>query len=248
KLRDPITVDVRNDRRVGGSIDPDRAWFVRNGCCTLDWSGDERHDLRNGQRGHHREPRDGRGAASARDRGRRHGRGSIAPPNRSGIMPGMAPPRVLWSPPDDARAHTRVGHYLDWLAVQRGRRFDDYQALWGWSVDDLEGFWGSLADYFGVQFDAPPRSVLESLHMPGANWFAGARLNWAGHALRLAGRAHDDVVVIAHSETRPEQRLTADELRDAVARVRTGLLRLGIRQGDRVAAYLPNVPEAVIAL
>ena len=163
-------------------------------------------------------------------------------------MPGMAPPRVLWSPPEDAHARTRVGHYLDWLAAQRGRRFDDYQALWRWSVDDLEGFWGSLADYFDVQFDAPPRSVLDSLHMPGANWFPAARLNWAGHALRLAGRADEDVVVIAHSETRPEQRLTAGDLRNAVARVRAGLLRLGIGPGDRVAAYLPNVPEAVIAL
>jgi acetoacetyl-CoA synthetase len=163
-------------------------------------------------------------------------------------MPDMAPPRVLWSPPQDARARTRVGHYLDWLAAQRGRRFDDYQALWRWSVDDLEDFWGSLADYFDVQFHALPRSVLESVHMPGANWFPGALLNWAGHALRLSGRTDEDVVVIAHSETRPEQRLTAAELREAVARVRAGLLRLGIGPGDRVAAYLPNVPEAVIAL
>jgi acetoacetyl-CoA synthetase len=163
-------------------------------------------------------------------------------------MPGMAPPRVLWSPPEDARARTRVGHYLDWLATERGRRFDDYEALWHWSVEDLEGFWGSLALYFDVQFDAPPQRVLDSLHMPGANWFPGARVNWARHALRLAGRADKDVVLIARSETRSEQRLTAGELRDAVGRVRVGLLNLGIGPGDRVAAYLPNVPEAVIAL
>jgi acetoacetyl-CoA synthetase len=163
-------------------------------------------------------------------------------------MPGMATPRVLWSPPADARTRTRVGHYLDWLASTRSLQFSDYRALWRWSVDDLGGFWGSVAEYFEVDFDTPPRRVLDSLHMPGASWFPGARLNWAAHALRLVDRNQDDVVVVAHSETRPEQQLTVTELRDAVARVRGGLLRLGVRPGDRVAAYLPNVPEAAIAL
>jgi len=155
---------------------------------------------------------------------------------------------MLWSPPVDARSRTRVGHYLDWLAANRSLRFENYQTLWRWSVDDLEGFWGSVADYFDADFDAPPLRVLDSVHMPGAIWFPGARLNWAAHALRLRDRNDDDTVVVAHSETRPEQRLTARGLRDAVARVRLGLIRLGIRPGDRVAAYLPNVPEAAIAL
>jgi acetoacetyl-CoA synthetase len=83
--------------------------------------------------------------------------------------------------------------------------------------------------------------------MPGTEWFPGTHLNWAAHALRLTGRADDDVVVIARSETRPEQRLSAADLRDAVARARGGLLRLGVGPGDRVAGYLPNVPEAAIA-
>jgi acetoacetyl-CoA synthetase len=84
--------------------------------------------------------------------------------------------------------------------------------------------------------------------MPGARWFPDARLNWAEHALRLAGRQATDVVVIAHSQTRDPVQLTAAELRDAVARVRGGLQRLGVGPGDRVAAYLPNVPEAMVAL
>ena len=71
-------------------------------------------------------------------------------------MPGMAPPRVLWSPPADARSRTRVGHFLEWLADNRGRRFEGYAGLWLWSVDDLEGFWGSIAEYFGVDFETPP--------------------------------------------------------------------------------------------
>ena len=160
----------------------------------------------------------------------------------------MAPPRVLWSPPADARSRTRIGHFLEWLAESRGRRFEGYDDLWRWSVDDLEGFWGSIAEYFAVDFETPPQQVLTSRRMPGATWFPGSRLNWAAHALRLAGRGDGDVVVIARSETRPELRLTAAELREAVGRARTGLLRLGVRRGDRVAAYLPNVPEAAIAL
>jgi acetoacetyl-CoA synthetase len=161
-------------------------------------------------------------------------------------MPSMAAPRVLWSPPADAQGRTRVGHYLQWLA-SRGHHFEDYQGLWHWSVEDLEGFWSSLAKYFEVAFDPPPQRVLGSVHMPGTEWFPGTHLNWAAHALRLTGRADDDVVVIARSETRPEQRLSAADLRDAVARARGGLLRLGVGPGDRVAGYLPNVPEAAIA-
>jgi acetoacetyl-CoA synthetase len=84
--------------------------------------------------------------------------------------------------------------------------------------------------------------------MPGARWFPTARLNWAEHCLRLSGRAGDDVVLIARSQTRDRLSLTANELRDAVARARNGLLRIGVRPGDRVAAYLPNVSEAVIGL
>jgi acetoacetyl-CoA synthetase len=127
-------------------------------------------------------------------------------------------------------------------------RFDDYDALWRWSVDDLDAFWTSIADYFDVEFLARPSAALADARMPGANWFPGARLNWAEHALRLNERGDDDVMVIARSESRPEERLTAAQLRDAAARVRSGLLELGVQPGDRVAAYLPNIPEAAIGL
>ncbi len=163
-------------------------------------------------------------------------------------MPAMAPPPVLWSPPADARHTSRVGRYLEWLADRRGRSFETYDALWRWSVEDLNGFWGSIAEYFGVEFRSTPSAALADAAMPGAAWFPGATLNWAQHALRLSGRSDDDVVIIARSESRAEQRMTVAELREAVARVRAGLLRLGIGRDDRVAAYLPNVPEAAIAL
>jgi acetoacetyl-CoA synthetase len=83
--------------------------------------------------------------------------------------------------------------------------------------------------------------------MPGARWFPDARLNWAEHLLRLPGRADDDVVIVARSQTRDRVEVTAAGLRAAVARCRTGLRRLGVGRGDRVAAYLPNVPEAIVA-
>ncbi len=160
----------------------------------------------------------------------------------------MAVPGVCWSPPADARHATRVGRFMDWLARTRSLALDDYEALWRWSTDDLAGFWSALAEYFEVRFATPPAAVLEHPAMPGTRWFGGATLNWAEHALRLPGREAGDVVVIARSQSRDEVRLTAGELRDAVARARAGLLRLGVRRGDRVAAYLPNVPEAVIGL
>jgi len=160
----------------------------------------------------------------------------------------MAPPPVLWSPPADAGRTTRVGRYLDWLAEWRGLRFAGYDELWRWSVDDLAGFWASLTEFFALDFRSPSSAVLSDQAMPGARWFPGATLNWAEHALRLRDRGDDDVVVIARSECRDEQTLTVAQLRHAVGRARAGLLRLGVRRGDRVAAYLPNLPETLVAL
>jgi acetoacetyl-CoA synthetase len=160
----------------------------------------------------------------------------------------MATPPVLWTPPDDARARSRLGRYLDWLAAERGLDFADYNAAWRWSVDDLDSFWQSIWDHFALGSGGNPGPALASREMPGARWFPAARLNWAEHALRLRGRQDGDVVVIGRSQTRDRVALTSDQLRDAVARVRGGLRRLGVGQGDRVAAYLPNVPEALVGL
>jgi acetoacetyl-CoA synthetase len=160
----------------------------------------------------------------------------------------MPDPPVLWSPRPDARQTTRVGHYLDWLADERGLHFDTYDQLWQWSVADLDGFWRSVWDYTGVRSATPFGAALAGSRMPGARWFAGASLSWAEQALRLSRREPDEVVVIGRSQTRERVTLTAAELRDQVGRARTGLQRLGVGRGDRVAAFLPNVPEAMVAL
>jgi acetoacetyl-CoA synthetase len=159
-----------------------------------------------------------------------------------------ADPPVLWRPPPDVRERTRIGAYLAWLERERGLAFADYAALQRWSVDDLDGFWSSVWAYFDVRSSSDPGPALAEARMPGARWFPGARLNWAQHCLRLEGRAGNEVVLAARSQTRERVTMTADELRDAVGRVRAGLERLGVGSGDRVAAYLPNVPEAVIGL
>ena len=160
----------------------------------------------------------------------------------------MADPRVLWTPPPDVRERTRIGAYLSWLEAKRGLAFAGYDDLHRWSIDDLAGFWSSVWEHFDVRSSTDPGPALVDASMPGASWFPDARLNWAEHCLRLAQRRDDDTVIVAWSQTRDRQSLTADELREAVARARAGLVRLGVRRGDRVAAYLPNVPEAVIAL
>ena len=159
----------------------------------------------------------------------------------------MTAGEVLWEPPANVRETSRIGDYLRWLAEHRGKTFSDYAELWRWSVGDLAGFWSSIWDYFEVIGHSPYDQVLTGT-MPGARWFTGATLNYAEHMLRMPGVADDDVVVIAHSQTRDPVRLTAAELREQVGRARAGLLGLGVGKGDRVAAYLPNIPETLILM
>ncbi len=155
---------------------------------------------------------------------------------------------LLWVPPPDVRATTRIGAYLDHVQRDTGRRFDTYEDLWRWSVDDLDAFWRSVLDFFAVAYDGDPGVVLTSRELPGARWFPDLRLSYAETMLALPGRADDDVVVLGRSQSRDDYDLTASELRDQVARCRAGLVRLGVGRGDRVAAYLPNVPETLVLL
>jgi acetoacetyl-CoA synthetase len=157
-------------------------------------------------------------------------------------------PTVLWSPDPDARGRTRIGRYLAWLERTHGLSFPDYDALLRWSIDEADTFWRSVWDHFAVGDPVPPGHGLVEARMPGARWFPDVRLNWAEACLRLPGRADDDVVVVGRSQSRERVTLTAAQLREEVGRVRAGLERLGVGPGDRVAAYLPNVPEAAIGL
>jgi acetoacetyl-CoA synthetase len=157
-------------------------------------------------------------------------------------------PEALWTPPPDVRERSRVGRYLAWLEANRDLRFETYGNAWRWSVDDPSAFWASIWEHFEVIAHEPPQAALADARMPGAVWFPGATLNYAEHALRLPGRAPGDVVVIGRSQTRGPTDLTAAGLRDAVGRCRAGLQRLGVGRGDVVAAFVPNIPEAIVAL
>jgi len=153
---------------------------------------------------------------------------------------------VLWTPPAELREQSELGRYMRWLKEHRGLELADYDALFQWSIDDLEGFWGSLWEFFEIRAHQPYERVLGSHEMPGAEWFPGARLNYAEHML---GRDEDlgRVAIIARSQSRGPSELTFRELREQVARARTGLERLGVGPGDRVVAYLPNIPETLVA-
>lgn len=153
---------------------------------------------------------------------------------------------ALWAPTPESLGKTELGRYLRWLSGNRGLEFSDYAALHDWSVSDLEGFWESIWEFFGVRSHAPYQQVLSARQMPGASWFTGSRLNYAEHAVGRDEDA-DREAVIAHSQTRAPIRLTFSELREQVGRTRAGLLGLGVGPGDRVAAYLPNIPETLIA-
>ena len=121
---------------------------------------------------------------------------------------------LLWEPTEASVARAGITRYLAWLHDEQGLAFDDYAALWEWSVSDLDAFWGSIWDYFAINAQSPYQAVLGSRAMPGAQWFPGATLNYAEHALR---RNDDAPAIIAADETGDTVRISFSELRDQVA-------------------------------
>ena len=139
--------------------------------------------------------------------------------------------------------------YQDWLQAQRGLRFDDYHALWRWSVTELDAFWQSIWDYFDLRSPTPHTAVLANNVMPGAKWFVGAQTNYAHQVFRHVQPAHAAgfQAVIARNEKGQHTELSWPELRRQVAALALHLQAQGVQPGDRVAAYLPNIPEAMVA-
>ncbi len=156
----------------------------------------------------------------------------------------MSTPPIVWSP-EPGGAGTRIAEYVAWLrAGGVAVSSEDPEGLWRWSIEHLDDFWMSLWRWFDVDSPDDPTRAIEDPTMPGARWFGDARINLAAHALRRSG---PEPAIIARSQTRPGSELSWDELADAVGRVRAGLAGLGVRPGDRVAAYLPNIPETIVA-
>jgi acetoacetyl-CoA synthetase len=139
--------------------------------------------------------------------------------------------------------------YQNWLRDQRGLSFATYNDLWRWSVTDLNAFWQSIWDYFELVSPTPHTAVLANNVMPGAQWFPGAKTNYAHQVLRHVKPAHEAglLAVISHNEKGLRREMSWPELRRQVAALALHLQAQGVQPGDRVAAYLPNIPEAMVA-
>ncbi len=157
------------------------------------------------------------------------------------------PRPVLWQPTPERAKATTLAAYIRWLAQHRDLTFDDYNALWNWSVSDLDGFWSSIWQFFDIKASAPFEKVLGSREMPGADWFPGARLNFADQMLRHAAERPSAPALIVQSETFGRRQLSWAELAAQVASVADRFRKLGVGKGDRVVAILPNTETALIA-
>ncbi|MEV5380475.1 acetoacetate--CoA ligase [Streptomyces nondiastaticus] len=165
-------------------------------------------------------------------------------------------PEPLWSPGPERIARAQVTRFQEWAAERHGAPAAvpgdpaaSYAALHRWSVDALETFWQAFTEWSGVRFSQPYERVLADRSMPGARWFPGAALNYAEHALRAAedpARA-DEPALLAVDETHEPRPVTWAELRRQTGSLAAELRRLGVRPGDRVSGYLPNIPQAVVA-
>jgi acetoacetyl-CoA synthetase len=156
----------------------------------------------------------------------------------------------LWRPTPESLERAELTRYLRRLAERTGRTFTTYDALWQWSIEDLDGFWASVWDHFGLDAVSSYEAVLADDRMPGAVWFPGARLNFAERC--LAPGAPDDVALVLVGEgpdgLNPPVEVTYRQLREQVGAVAATLRGLGVGPGDRVAGYLPNIAAAVVAL
>jgi acetoacetyl-CoA synthetase len=168
-----------------------------------------------------------------------------------GGLPGRDYGDVLWEPDPELIRRARITDYRRWLVRERRvepRDGDGYQELWEWTVTEPGQFWDSVWDFFGVLGERGTGPVMAGGPMPDVSWFPGATLNYARNALRTALTDPGRVAIIAYGESGHQQTLTYAELAAEVARVRAGLRELGVTKGDRVAAFLPNIPAAVIGL
>ncbi len=153
---------------------------------------------------------------------------------------------VLWEPSDALRRDSLMTAFLARATATQGHRFDDYEAAWRWSVEEPEAFWRAIVEFFEIPFRTPSTRILADDRMPGAVWFEGATLNYAEAIFARASTERP--ALIARSERGPGRDISWDELRHAVAAAAAGLRKLGVGRGDRVAAIVPNMPEAVIGL
>jgi acetoacetyl-CoA synthetase len=154
---------------------------------------------------------------------------------------------LLWKPSQDRISHANIVTYMNWLEEEKGLSFKDYSSLWEWSVNHIETFWESIWGYFDIQTTTPYKKVLSSHKMPGAKWFVGAKLNYVEHVFRNFKK--DKTAIIHTSEIRTQNlEVTWEKLYQDTAALQETLKNLGVKKGDRIVAYIPNIYESVVAL
>jgi acetoacetyl-CoA synthetase len=156
----------------------------------------------------------------------------------------------IWTPSPERIANSGLTRYLNWLADTHGRRFDDYESLWEWSVADQEGFWASLWDFLGIRAHNGYERVLGRSEMPGAQWFPGSTLNFAEHLLAHAHHPQADrqPAIVFRSELVPRAEISWAQLAADTGALTATLERIGLEVGDRAVAYMPNIPQTVMAM
>src|SRR3984957_19196726 len=164
-----------------------------------------------------------------------------------GGMMGVAGEGPLWEPTVEDRERACMTRFMRWVTEREpsAGALEDYEQLRRWSVSEIERFWAAIWEFCEVRASRSYEHVLEGA-MPSARWFAGAELNYAENML-LRDRDPDAVAVWHASELRALERITWGELTAEVARVAGGLRALGVGRGDRVVAYMPNIPETLVA-
>lgn len=154
---------------------------------------------------------------------------------------------ILWEPALDRYDASTMAGFERFLKDTKGLSFDDYNAMWRWSVDDLEAFWGAIWEFFDVQASTPYTKVMAKRQMPGAEWCPGAMLNFTDQIMKHVDSQPDGDALIVQSETFGRKVLSWSELRAQVASVAARLRGMGVEKGDRVVAVLPNTETAMIA-
>jgi len=155
-------------------------------------------------------------------------------------------PSLLWQPTPADIENANLTRYMNWLRAEKGLDLQSYPALWQWSVDNIDDFWASLWTFFDIRHSQPPQATLASRAMPGAEWFPGAKLNYAENIFARATDSQPMMLYKAEDESLVE--ISWREAYDKTARLAAALREMGVQPGDRVVAYLPNIPEAIISL
>lgn len=158
----------------------------------------------------------------------------------------MSNTKILWSAKQETKALSNLTDFMQWLNKEKGLNFTDYHALWEWSVEDTAGFWESISRYFEVKFHTPYTAVISDDPMPKTKWFEGATLNYVEHIFRNKTAEHP--AMIFASERQKPTEITWDDFENQTAALQAFLKNEGVGIGDRVAAYLPNIPEASVGL